>query len=126
MWYAKKEERKVREEKLVDVALAPADIKALREKKKLHQEDNFDDCGGDLGPLGDIPFVNAFVVHGSPNFAKANGFLDNSAFCSDSAESSEDEFEKVLNDNYSLHCFLGYDGAGRHVVPPEECSSSSR
>lgn len=113
-----KEQRKAREEKLAEEGLAPAGIKALHERKKFNQEDHFDDCGSGLGPLGEASFVNALVVDGSPNSTIAYSFLDRSAFCSSSAEGSEDELEKVLNGNYSLHCLLASSGAEHHVDPP--------
>lgn len=45
--------------------------------------------------------------------------LDYTACASDGAEPSEDELERVLNDNYLLHCLVGSDGCCRHKDPPK-------
>ena len=96
-----KEERKAREEKLVEVGLILAEAKVARKRKKLHQEDHQDDCGSDLGPLEEKALVSAFVVDGPLGSAISYSFLDGSAFASDSAGSSQDEFGRILNSNFS-------------------------
>ena len=60
----------------------------------------------------------ALVVEGRAGSAIACSFLDGGAFCSDSGESSEDEMEKVFNDNFRLHFFVGSYRHPRHVNPP--------
>lgn len=114
-----KEERKVREEKLAEEGLAQAEINALRKNKKFNQEEHFDDCGIDLGPLEERHFICAFAIQGSFNSAIVHSFLEFSFFCSDSAEGSEDEPEKVLNDKYSLHYLVGRSIADHHGNPPK-------
>lgn len=51
--------------------------------------------------------------------AVVQSHFDNDVFCGSGAESSEDEFEQVLKDNYSLHHLIGSCGAGHHVDPPK-------
>ena len=46
-------------------------------------------------------------------------YIGESAFCSDSAEGSEGEIERVLNDNFSLRCLVGSDGHERHRGSPK-------
>ena len=68
--------------------------------------------------MEEIAFVNAFVG-GSFNLAIAYRFLGRSAFRSDSAGSSEDEVDTVLNDYHSLHYLFGCGGASHHVESPK-------
>ena len=75
--------------------MSPAEIEAVRERKKLHQGEHFDDCGSDLGPLEEKPLAPALAVHGTPSSAVAYMFLESDAFCSDSADCSEQELERA-------------------------------
>lgn len=56
------EERKVREEKMVENGMAAEDIKKMRKKKKLHQEEHFDDCSSDPGLFEEEPLVAALPL----------------------------------------------------------------
>ena len=112
-----KEERNAREEALAEAVLTPAEIKAARKRKTFWQEEHHDDCGSDLGPLEEKQLFKALAVEGSLGAAIAYSFLDADAFASDSADSSEDELERVV-DNYSLHYLVGHDGIDHHVDPP--------
>ena len=56
-----KKEREVREEKLTDEGFIKDEVKALMERKMFDRELHFDDCGSDLGPLEEKPFIHAFA-----------------------------------------------------------------
>ena len=114
-----KQARTAREEQLVEEGLISAEMKSPRKKKKFHPGDQFDHCGGDLGPSQDIPFVNALVVDGGFLFVMPCSSFGSTVFCSDPAESIEDEFGKVFNDSHSLHRFLGFSGVGHRVALPK-------
>lgn len=58
----------------------------------------------------------ALVADGSLGAVMAHSFQNDS--CSDSAESSEDEIEKVSNDNFRPHYLVGGSGAGHFLSPP--------
>ena len=62
----------------------------------------------------------AFVADGRLGAAIEYSFADE-ALCSDSAESIDDELERVLDDNFSLHYFVG-GGVDGHTDPnPPGC-----
>ena len=114
-----KDEKTTREEKLAEECLTTEEIKQLRKKKKLNEEQDFDDRGSNLRPLNEIPLANALAPSGNPNSGVTYNFLDHDAFNSSSAESSRDEAEKILNDNCSLYYLLGCGGAHEHQGPPK-------
>lgn len=47
----------------------------------------------------------------------ARSYLDSTAYCGDTTESSEDEHEKVLDAKRSLHYFVGDRGVHQHKDP---------
>ena len=112
-----KEERKAREEIFAEEGLTAAEIKAARKRKKLKQEERHDDCGSDLGPSDEAPMRIALALEASISSSLAYSCFDEVACCSDSAESSEGELDKVLNYNFCLHCLVGSDGYSRHSSP---------
>ena len=112
------EDKNARGLKFAAQGLTAVEIKVARKPTKLKQEDHMDDRGSGSGPFVENPVTTALVVEGSVGSAVAHSFIDDSAFCSGSAESGEDEPGKVLNDNFSLHCLVGSEGHARHSAPP--------
>lgn len=66
-----------------------------------------------MGPLEEVALTFALVAGGSFGGATAHPFINDS--CSDSAESSDDELEKVLNENFSFHYLVGSSGVGHRI-----------
>ena len=99
--------------------MTAAETKAARKRKRLKQEDHQDDCSSDLGPLKEETLTGALGIDGALNSAIAYPFIDDNAFCSDSAESTEDELERVLHSNFSMHYLIGSDGVDCHQDPPD-------
>ena len=87
--------------------MSQAEIKTTRGKKNLHLEEHHGYC--DFGPLEEKASINALAMDDSLGSAVAHSFLDSDASCSDSADSSDGEPEKVLGDNLSLRYFVGSD-----------------
>ena len=113
-----KEDRKAREAKLVEEGLTPEEIKKARRRKKFTPENHKDDCGPDFGPLEEVALVSALAADGSPGPAITYSHINDNVCCSDSVVSSEDELERVLNNNFGLHYLVGSGGSGCHVDPP--------
>ena len=114
-----KTERKVREETFEQDGPTKEEIKTLPGKTKFDQEDHYDDCGSDLGPLNEMPLVNVLAVSGSLNSSIAYCYLEHDVFNSSSADPSEDDSERIFNDKFSLYYGVGYDGVGEHQDPPK-------
>ena len=61
------------------------------------------DCGSGLGFPGEVALTTALVADGGSGGAMTYSFISSDNNCSDSFESSEDEFEKVFNDMFRFH-----------------------
>lgn len=60
----------------------------------------------------------ALAVEGAISSAIACSLFGGcSAYCSDSAESTEDEMDKILDDNLRLRYFAGSGGHSHHRAP---------
>ena len=113
---SQKEDSKLRAATLAEEDLTAAEIETAREQKKFHQANHRDDCGSGLGPLEESALAAARAADGSSGSATACAPIDD-ASCSDSAESSEGELERVRSDKFSLHYFEGSSGSSHHSNP---------
>lgn len=57
-----KAERRPREVVLAEAGLSPQEIKVARKKRNLGQEEHYDNCGIDLGPIDDKSVFSALAV----------------------------------------------------------------
>ena len=112
------EERKVREEKLAERGTIAAETEVARKREKFKLEGHQGDRGSDLDPFEEAPMQTALAVEGSMGSAIACSFFGHNACCSGSADPSEEEMDKALNDNFSLRYFVYSDGSSCHASPP--------
>ena len=76
----------------------------------------------DLGPPEETPMKTVSAVEGSTSASLAYRFFDEGVFCSGSAESSDGEMDRVLNDKFSLRYLAGSGRYVRHCSPPPVAS----
>ena len=81
--------------------MAAEEIKKARKRKKLHQEDHYDDCGSDCCPLGHSCHWSAVLgADGSLGAAIDYCFGEAQELCSTPAESSGDGDVGILSSNF--------------------------
>lgn len=113
-----KDEKQAREQMFAEAGVSQAAVNVVHNRKRFHQGTHKDDCGSDLGPPEEPSIRVALAIEGSFASAISYFYMNKIAYCSDSIDSSEDEFEKVFNNNFSPHCFVGGDGHSRQQDHP--------
>ena len=113
-----KGEKKFREAKLAEEGLIAAEIKAGRKRKTFMQDDHKVDRGSDLGFLEEVVWIMALVAEGNPGVAITYFVGHEHDCCSGSAESCEDEMEKVFNCNFSFHYLVVSSGVSHRIRVP--------
>lgn len=104
-------DRQAREAKMAEVGMAAEEIKKTPRKRIFHQHDHRDDCGSALGPLGSAAWMASFGADGRLGAAMHCGFDGHQDCVPSLAEPSEEDLERIENDNLSLS-FSGSSGGG--------------
>ena len=100
---------------MLEQGMTAEQIKKARKRKKFLQENHHDDCGSDCGPLErSCHWSSVLGADGSLGAAIDYSFGDNLELCSTSAESSGEDAEHILLDNFCLYLSGSSGGAEGH------------
>ena len=112
---------------MAEECLIAARIAAARKRKIFHHDDHNDNCGSNLHLLEKVAWTIVLIAEGRLGVAIDYPFGHEHGCCSDFAESSEDELDKVSNGNPIFHYLVGSSGVRHRTSPfgsvhvPTEC-----